>query len=84
MSENKHTPGPWSVCAGDASWVSLPGVVKPINCGNKANARLIAAAPDMLAALQDCAAVVAVHAPWHDLLLARTHAAITKATRAQS
>jgi hypothetical protein len=37
---------------GDATYVRVPGVVKPINCGSKDRARLIAAAPALLEALQ--------------------------------
>lgn len=48
QQQGKHTPGPWSICAGDPSWVAT-GAVKPINCGNQANARLIAAAPETAA-----------------------------------
>ncbi len=46
-----HTRVTWHVSAGDASYVSIPGVVKPIACGSKERARLIAAAPELLEAL---------------------------------
>lgn len=63
---DKHTPGPWvfvlggtgdfptwSVRMGDLGYLQLPGVA---GMGTMdANARLIAAAPDMLAALRRCA-----------------------------
>lgn len=38
----------WRVAAGDASYVLITGVAKPIACGSTARARLIAAAPDLL------------------------------------
>lgn len=48
MSEGKE----WKVCAGDATYVQVQGVAKPIACGSKERARLIAAAPDLLEALE--------------------------------
>lgn len=61
MSE--HIPGPWSCCQEsiDPEWwiVTIRGglIVANVNAHfrQEANARLIAAAPDLLAALQDCA-----------------------------
>ena len=64
MSESKHTPGPWtqgwSKSGIDCVW--LDGKTEPeigmgdddewIDCGTEANARLIAAAPDLLNALE--------------------------------
>lgn len=61
----KHTPGPWtqgtSEVGADCVW--LNGATEPkgemgpdhtwIDCGTKANARLIAAAPDLLAFAQE-------------------------------
>lgn len=63
----KHTPGPWtqgkSEIGADCVW--LNGATEPkyemgpshtwIDCGTRANARLIAAAPDLLEALKDLA-----------------------------
>ena len=54
----EHTPGPWEVngnhrldiCAGNAGVVAT--VLAPTTVNGKANARLIAAAPDLLAALE--------------------------------
>lgn len=51
MANNESQTG-WSVCPGDARWVKVPGIVKPINCGAADRARLVAAAPDLLEALQ--------------------------------
>ena len=64
MTEAKHTPGPWtqgwSQNGVDCVW--LDGKTEPaigmgddddwIDCGTEANARLIAAAPELLEALQ--------------------------------
>lgn len=61
----KHTPGPWtqgkSEIGADCVW--LNGATEPkdemgpshtwIDCGTRANARLIAAAPDLLAFAQE-------------------------------
>lgn len=41
MSAGKHTPGPWRVCAGDPTYVSVPEVVKPINAGSRERAARI-------------------------------------------
>lgn len=46
-------PQPWRVCAGDSRRVAVPNIVKPIDCGTQDRARLIAAAPEMLAALRE-------------------------------
>jgi hypothetical protein len=45
-----------------------------------ANARLIAAAPDLLDELQNMTAICSMAAPDHDLAIARAKAAIAKAT----
>jgi hypothetical protein len=63
MSETKHTPGPWEPCriCGECGVVWGPGhriVSRPSECSDvqkeesAANARLIAAAPDLLAFAQ--------------------------------
>lgn len=60
MSKPSHTPGPWSYSfeSVDPEWavVSMKGglVVANVNADHRqeANARLIAAAPDLLAALK--------------------------------
>lgn len=43
----------WHVALGDKAYVCVPGVVKPINCGSAERAKLIAAAPELLAALRE-------------------------------
>lgn len=56
---SKHTPGPWEVSTNGTDWdVCAPDggdmLVDLRGCENaEANARLIAAAPDLLAALRD-------------------------------
>jgi hypothetical protein len=63
MSENSHTPGPWGICTNDWGFVVhtenddgdiiadlQPDDVSMEQCA--ANARLIAAAPEMLATLE--------------------------------
>lgn len=66
MSNAKHTPGPWKVARQNRSpttgeWMisgATPGYLAEVrDCGSgdvQANARLIAAAPELLAALQAC------------------------------
>ena len=53
----KHTPGPWHVSNGVQIRSAKHQICKVWmmrNGEDNANARLIAAAPDMLAALKDC------------------------------
>jgi hypothetical protein len=60
MADTKHTPGPWSILDERRGFIVTAcddcyDVATVRNIGNRdnaANARLIAAAPDMLAALQ--------------------------------
>ena len=66
MSTPKHTPGPW-YCTSENDSVTGQVSTKPVGYGSygdialtfgddaKANARLIAAAPDLLAALNEIA-----------------------------
>ena len=67
----KHTPGPWSVkkhfsewLIGDGNYLIATTAGSPAHLGrasaerDAANARLIAAAPDLLKALEDCVAVM--------------------------
>jgi hypothetical protein len=56
MTDTKHTPGPW---VRNETWgliVSGDVEVAALHSGNEANARLIAAAPELLAALKWIAA----------------------------
>lgn len=80
------TPGPWRVSA-DGIWARSPWnaevkiasvtICSPMNGIDwKANAILIAAAPDMLKALQEVSRCAALGEAW----LAPVQAAITKAT----
>ena len=57
MSETKHTPGPWTYEPGDS--MECGGILAParmvcdfIEDPNEADARLIAAAPDLLESLE--------------------------------
>jgi hypothetical protein len=68
MSEVKHTSKPWTygVRRDGSIWLSLgdhktPGMAHYQGdlCATQADARLICAAPDLLNALRQCAAVVA-------------------------
>ncbi len=63
----QHTPGPWSACSGDAGQkfnIECAGTgndLLPVAIlkgpDRRANARLIAAAPDLLAALEEITAL---------------------------
>jgi hypothetical protein len=56
----QHTPGPWEWRGDEGGWFLVPGVLAICNTDgtpgddviDRANARLIAAAPDLLAALE--------------------------------
>lgn len=50
ITEQRDTA--WRIAAGDPTCVFVPGVAKPINCGSQERAKLIAAAPELLATLQ--------------------------------
>lgn len=88
----EHTPGPWGVAIGKRTSVVRLGVTGPAvalcNYDNgpqeKANARLIAAAPDLLAALQRANIALCGYLPAHrndvtDAAIAAATAAIAKA-----
>ena len=86
---SKHTPGPWEAisnlvrtrCTSDGNGGFLIAECPP-NIGDRLeNARLIAAAPDMLKALQEIVAA-ADGDGWSqlDATLAKARAAIAKAT----
>jgi hypothetical protein len=94
MSDNKHTPGPWRVGdAGTTVFGPPTGNPAPRTIGyitrhategatDRANARLMAAAPDILAALEDVETFI-TDGTWdpHDasMQLAQVRAAIAKA-----
>ena len=99
MTDTQHTPGPWHICevsAGlnrsplirDAQGMALAEAFRPNNSqashiNRDANARLIAAAPELLAALQAALPFWArTESFGPELALAR--AAIAKATGVQS
>lgn len=60
MSAAKHTPGPWTYLVGSSEIMSSHehdfeyriALMNPFVAGNEANASLIAAAPELLAALK--------------------------------
>jgi hypothetical protein len=88
MTNTQHTPGPWRI--GDAGFTvfgppkpgALAETIAPVK--SRANARLIAAAPEMLAALEallDCEPALLSAKERKAYAIAR--AAIAKATGAQ-
>ena len=87
MTDTQHAPGPWATDGKDYGWciMDLRGarVATVWRDGAPlatANARLIAAAPDLLAALQAALPIGGPHRWWHD----DARAAIAKATGGQS
>ena len=87
-----HTPGPWAVNEWSGGWTVYGGRM-PLATGvevariapvddererNEADARLIAAAPDLLAACEALLGEFAEHDPYHPKVLA-AEAAIAKA-----
>lgn len=89
MTQTNHTPGPWTAehsNYGDEIWFGGYGAgmwtVEPIGAyldgASKENARLIAAAPDMLAALVEAADALNDSGEY-PLTLRRIRAAIAKA-----
>ena len=92
MSNTKHTPGPWTYAIGQGLYEqryvidSTPGRALAVCAGfeprNEANARLIAAAPELLEALEAFKAIDAFDG-WHPKYrdaIAKAEAAIAKAT----
>lgn len=98
MSEQKHTPGPWYLSgewphdglASEVVHAPPEGVLAIVRCEHQgryygnANARLIAAAPDLLEALKSAERVLDVHGyrEWIGGSLDGIRAAIAKATPA--
>ncbi len=86
-----HTPGPWKILVPDGSMIVANGHhIASVAMGgpidgpeDRANARLIAAAPDLLAALKEAADFVQPFNRASDLL-DRIDAAIASATGGQS
>lgn len=95
MSNTKHTPGPWEVTFNGVivSSTSCETVAAPLYgfkpiARMEADAKLIAAAPEMAGALRDCAQFLLAHADMNDLthpdtrtqkLIAAARAALAKA-----
>ena len=93
MSEHKHTPGPWATREGFSDdtieiyqkeatfeWPCRPNelaIVEAEDAEGRANARLIAAAPELLEALQD---MMSDHQQLNVATLEFARAAIAKAT----
>ena len=92
----KATPGPWTqgTTTAGKSCVWLAGHVEPqngmgpeetwIDCDSEANARLIAAAPEMLEALEASMALIALGIPFEGAITRKIRAAIAKATGRES
>ncbi len=81
---NKHTPGPWyfdtderSICRGEENGRVRVCQIDDISREDNANARLIAAAPDLLEALRD---MVSDHECLSEATLKFARTAIAKAT----
>ena len=89
---NKHTPGPWDALKGRdgnirgikgrhgpeiVNVINWNGISSPASSVGQANARLIAAAPELLEA---CMAAAEYDALLDDFTLASLRAAIAKAT----
>ena len=87
--QTTHTPAPWTLAAGHSTRVLLindargHAVGEYVDTRNPADARLIAAAPELLAALNDLLPIAARSVQGTtdgEPLLARARAAITRAT----
>lgn len=77
---SKHTPGPWRTNGGDDVWI---GDARCIYVGDKDDARLIAAAPDLLDVLIDAHNWLSMGTLLPEgLVHTRIKAAIAKATGA--
>jgi len=91
-----HTPGPWdwhgpymtggykvSALDKDGHQTMQAFVDRADRATNEANARLIAAAPDLLAALLRCVAVLEQTGPMPSAIRTEARAAIAKATEGE-
>jgi len=91
-----HTPGCWHIAFSDMRYgrkvyaieSAIDGRVAEV-ASTRANARLIAAAPDMLAALQSCLAALEYHDreaeyDWHSREIKLARAALAKAQEGAS
>jgi hypothetical protein len=92
MAKTKHTPGPWQLWGDefdeeidiirDGQGARMDRTVATVRACRevKANAHLIAAAPDLLDALQELVPLIAAEYPYQaDVWLAKSRAAIKKA-----
>ena len=95
MNANKHTPGPWEAVGNlvRSPMVQPQGLSKGVQIAecrdayflshteeSKANARLIAAAPELLEALQEMVSLVEMVIPFDGPQQRKARAAIAKAT----
>ena len=85
----QHTPGPWHWADDKGYKWGRRGLEPNVMCGtveglidvDAADARLIAASPDLLAALERIAVGAAMHTNFNALAISEARAAIAKATR---
>ena len=84
---SKHTPGPWAIYVNALSDIVIRKMSKDgyelcsiarVSSGY-ANARLIAAAPELLEALEACDALLSLNIPFEGEITRRIRAAIAKA-----
>lgn len=96
MSEQSHTPGPWEIERYSDGLIQIVGnvravsdheehvttVVEAVTRGDEANARLIAAAPELLEALRACVSRITDEVADAEFLdeVEQARAAIAKAT----
>jgi hypothetical protein len=90
MPEHKHTPGPWEIQKADDAYciasighlVIMPVAGKVKHDNSEADARLIAAAPELLEALEAMLEAYddGVGKDWERPYWLKAHAAIAKAT----
>ena len=99
MTQGKHTPGPWVWATSNSWSRLMRvggkdgGILCPVvhqydahpdlSIPNEADARLIAAAPEMLEALKEAVEVFQIEVPFGSRTIAQMRAAIAKAEGAQ-